>query len=59
MYGLVIILLMAWFALRLARPGKSKVKPAFYYTFVAGTRYRLLKPLAHTSIAQGAYFGNV
>lgn len=34
-YTIVIMLVMAWFALRVTRPGKSKVKPALFYTFVA------------------------
>jgi len=34
LYCLVIILVMTWFALRITRPGKSKVKPALFYTFV-------------------------
>ncbi|MEN8201560.1 MAG: cytochrome C oxidase subunit II [Bacteroidota bacterium] len=33
-YSLVIILVMAWFALRITKPGKSTVKPALFYTFV-------------------------
>ena len=33
-YTLVIMLVMAWFALRITKPGKSKVKPALFYTFV-------------------------
>ena len=33
-YTIVIMLVMAWFALRITRPGKSKVKPALFYTFV-------------------------
>ena len=33
-YTVVIMLVMAWFALRITRPGKSKVKPALFYTFV-------------------------
>lgn len=33
-YCLAIMLVMAWFALRVTRPGKSKVKPALFYTFV-------------------------
>jgi len=33
-YTVVIMLVMAWFALRVTRPGKSKVKPALFYTFV-------------------------
>jgi len=33
-YCLVIILVMTWFALRVTRPGKSKVRPALFYTFV-------------------------
>jgi len=33
-YTLVIMLVMVWFALRVTRPGKSKVKPALFYTFV-------------------------
>ncbi len=33
-YTIVIILVMVWFALRITRPGKSKVKPALFYTFV-------------------------
>jgi len=34
LYTIVIMLVMAWFALRVTRPGKSKVKPALFYTFV-------------------------
>lgn len=34
-YTIVIMLVMALFALRVTRPGKSKVKPALFYTFVA------------------------
>ena len=34
-YCTVIILLIAWFAIRVTRPGKSKIKPALFYTFVA------------------------
>lgn len=34
LYCLVIILVMTWFALRITRQGKSKVKPALFYTFV-------------------------
>lgn len=33
-YTIVIMLVMAWFALRVTRPGKSKVKPVLFYTFV-------------------------
>ncbi len=33
-YTVVIMLVMIWFALRITRPGKSKVKPALFYTFV-------------------------
>jgi cytochrome c oxidase subunit 2 len=33
-YTVVIMLVMAWFALRVTRPGKSKVKPALFFTFV-------------------------
>lgn len=33
-YTLVIMLVMVWFALRITKPGKSKVKPALFYTFV-------------------------
>ncbi len=33
-YTIVIILVMAWFALRVTRPGKSKVNPILFYTFV-------------------------
>jgi cytochrome c oxidase subunit 2 len=33
-YCIVILLLVGWFALRVTREGKSKVKPAFFYTFV-------------------------
>lgn len=33
-YTLVIMLVMAWFAFRVTRAGKSKVKPALFYTFV-------------------------
>jgi len=33
-YTIVIMLVMAWFALRVTRPGKSKVNPALFYTFV-------------------------
>jgi cytochrome c oxidase subunit II len=33
-YTVVIMLVMAWFALRVTRAGKSKVKPALFYTFV-------------------------
>ena len=33
-YTVVIMLVMAWFALRVTRPGKSKVNPALFYTFV-------------------------
>ena len=33
-YTLVMILVMAWFALRITKKGKSKVKPALFYTFV-------------------------
>ena len=33
-YTVVIILVMTWFALRITKPGKSKVKPALFYTFV-------------------------
>lgn len=33
-YCLVIILLVGWFAIRVTKPGKSKVKPVFFYTFV-------------------------
>jgi len=33
-YTVVIMLVMAWFALRVTREGKSKVKPALFYTFV-------------------------
>ena len=34
-YCLVIILLIGWFAIRVTKPGKSKIKPVFFYTFVA------------------------
>ena len=34
-YCAVIILLVGWFAIRVTKPGKSKIKPAFFYTFVA------------------------
>ncbi len=34
LYCLVIILVMIWFTLRITRSGKSKVKPALFYTFV-------------------------
>ncbi len=34
-YCIVILLLMGWFTLRVTRAGKSKVKPAFFYAFVA------------------------
>jgi len=34
-YTLVILLVMTWFALRITKKGKSKVKPALFYTFVA------------------------
>lgn len=34
-YCVVILLLMGWFAFRVTRAGKSKIKPAFFYTFVA------------------------
>ncbi len=34
LYVIVILLLMSWFALRVTKKGKSKVKPAFFYTFV-------------------------
>ena len=34
-YTVVIMLVMAWFALRVTREGKSKVRPALFYTFVA------------------------
>ena len=34
-YCIVILLLMGWFALRVTRPGKSKIKPALFYTLVA------------------------
>ncbi len=33
-YTVVIMLVMVWFALRITRPGKSKVNPALFYTFV-------------------------
>ena len=33
-YTLVIMLVMVWFALRITKKGKSKVKPALFYTFV-------------------------
>ena len=33
-YTIVIMLVMAWFALRVTKKGKSKVNPAFFYTFV-------------------------
>ncbi|MCF8381316.1 MAG: hypothetical protein K9H49_17215 [Bacteroidales bacterium] len=33
-YVIVILLLMGWFALRVTKEGKSKVKPALFYTFV-------------------------
>jgi len=33
-YTLVIMLVMVWFALRITKPGKSKVKPALFYSFV-------------------------
>ena len=33
-YTVVIMLVMAWFALRVTKTGKSKVKPALFYTFV-------------------------
>ncbi len=33
-YTVVIMLVMAWFAIRVTREGKSKVKPALFYTFV-------------------------
>ncbi len=34
LYALSIILLMAWFAFRVTKAGESKVKPAFFYSFV-------------------------
>ena len=34
LYVIVILLLMSWFALRVTKGGKSKVKPALFYTFV-------------------------
>lgn len=34
-YCIVILLLMGWFALRVTRAGKSKIKPALFYSFVA------------------------
>ena len=33
-YCLVILLVMGWFALRITKEGKSKVKPVLFYTFV-------------------------
>jgi cytochrome c oxidase subunit 2 len=33
-YALAIILLVGWFAYRVTTDGPSKVKPAFFYTFV-------------------------
>ena len=33
-YTVAIILVMAWFALRITRQGKSKVNPTFFYLFV-------------------------
>ena len=33
-YTIVIMLVMAWFALRITRQGKSIVKPALFFTFV-------------------------
>lgn len=33
-YCIVIILLVGWFAIRVTKPGKSKIKPVFFYTFV-------------------------
>jgi cytochrome c oxidase subunit 2 len=33
-YTVVIMFVMAWFALRVTRTGKSTVKPALFYTFV-------------------------
>lgn len=33
-YTVVIMLVMAWFAIRVTREGKSKVRPALFYTFV-------------------------
>ena len=33
-YALAIILLVGWFAYRVTTTGSSKVKPAFFYTFV-------------------------
>ncbi len=33
-YTVVIMLVMVWFALRITRPGKSKVNPVLFYTFV-------------------------
>jgi cytochrome c oxidase subunit 2 len=33
-YTLIIMLVMAWFAMRITRTGSSKVKPALFYTFV-------------------------
>jgi len=33
-YTIAIMLVMAWFALRITKKGKSKVHPALFYTFV-------------------------
>lgn len=33
-YTVVIMLVMTWFAIRVTREGKSKVRPALFYTFV-------------------------
>ena len=33
-YALAIILMVGWFAYRVTTDGPSKVKPAFFYTFV-------------------------
>jgi len=35
LYVIAILLLMSWFSLRVTKKGKSKVKPAFFYTFVS------------------------
>ncbi len=33
-YTVVMMLVMAWFAMRITKKGKSKVNPVFFYTFV-------------------------
>ncbi len=33
-YTIVIMLMMAWFSMRITKTGKSKVNPALFYTFV-------------------------